>query len=119
LNKTSDDNNIENKPKKNKVDQNTDSSYKNAWFVVFYTIWAETCMYTRPNWDEYSSKYNCDALHFAEVNIGKDDLKELAQKYYISTSGVSRQLPTLILFENGEEVLRFPPLDEKGKVAKV
>jgi len=32
---------------------------------------------------------------------------------------VSRQLPTLILFENGEEVLRFPPLDEKGKVAKV
>jgi len=66
LNKTSDDNNIENKPKKNKVDQNTDSSYKNAWFVVFYTIWAETCMYTRPNWDEYSSKYNCDALHFAE-----------------------------------------------------
>lgn len=25
----------------------------------------------------------------------------------------------MILFENGEEVLRFPPIDDKGKVGKV
>jgi hypothetical protein len=40
---------------------------------------------------------------------------DLAKRYSINTSGVSRQLPTLILFEDGVEKERFPPYDEKTK----
>ena len=41
-------------------------------------------------------------------------------KYKINQSGVSGQLPTLILFEDGLETLRFPPIDPKtGKYARV
>jgi hypothetical protein len=33
---------------------------------------------------------------------------------------MSRQLPTVILFEDGEEALRFPPIEEKtNKIPKV
>jgi len=47
------------------------------------------------------------------VNLGS--LPELAKRYNINTSAVSRQLPTLILFEDGKEVNRFPPYDEEKK----
>lgn len=46
-------------------------------------------------------------------------LPEIAKDYDINTSGVSRQLPTLIMFENGTEVARFPAINEEGKVGKV
>lgn len=44
----------------------------------------------------------------------------ISSKYSINTSGLSRQLPTVILFEDGVEVARFPPIDPKTKkVGKV
>jgi len=47
-------------------------------------------------------------------------LPELAKKYKINTSGFSSQLPTVMMLEDGEEVKRFPPIDEKTKkVSKV
>ena len=42
-------------------------------------------------------------------------MPELAKRFNINTSAVSRQLPTLILFEDGKEVNRFPPYDEEKK----
>lgn len=63
-------------------------------------------------------KYSTKLMKYGEVNVAV--LKDLAKKFNINLSGVSRQLPTLILFEEGEEKLRFPPIDEKtGKVPRV
>ena len=44
---------------------------------------------------------------------------KLAEKYRINTSGFSKQLPTVIMFEDGEEKMRFPPIDKNDKVGKV
>ncbi len=43
----------------------------------------------------------------------------LAKRYRINTGVYSRQLPTLILFEDGEEVLRFPVINKEGKIGLV
>jgi hypothetical protein len=44
----------------------------------------------------------------------------MSTKFSINTSGLSRQLPTVIMFEDGEEIVRFPPIDPKTKkVGKV
>jgi hypothetical protein len=43
----------------------------------------------------------------------------IAKDYNINTTGVSRQLPTLIMFENGVEVGRFPAFNDDGKIGKV
>lgn len=75
--------------KKNNEKSNAAPPKKNVWFVEFYANFAETCVYTRSLWAEYSRKYDCDELHFADVNLEKN--KPLAEKYYINTSGVSRQ----------------------------
>ncbi len=37
----------------------------------------------------------------------------------INVSGYSRQLPSAILFKDFEEVRRFPPINEEGKIGKV
>ena len=50
---------------------------------------------------------------FYLVNLST--LPEMAKTYNINTSAISRQLPTLILFEDGKEVLRFPPYDDGSK----
>lgn len=45
--------------------------------------------------------------------------KEVADKLQINVSGLSRQLPTVILFKNCKEVSRFPTINEEGKIGKV
>lgn len=63
-------------------------------------------------------RYTTERLRFATVNL--DKVKDISVKFSINTSGFSRQLPTVIMFEDGEEVLRFPPIDSKTKkVSKV
>jgi thiol-disulfide isomerase/thioredoxin len=102
---------------KNRND-NKDMSEMNMWLVLFFADWAETCVFTKPIWAEYSIKYSTKKMRFAEVDVANQ--KELADEYTINTSVMSRQLPTLIMFEDGKEVLRFPPIDDKtGKVGKV
>lgn len=46
-------------------------------------------------------------------------LPEIAKTYNINTSGFTKQLPTVLMIEDGEEVLRFPPVGKDNKVAKV
>ena len=46
-------------------------------------------------------------------------IPELAKRYRINTGIYSRQLPTLILFEDGEELLRFPAINKEGKIGLV
>ena len=40
---------------------------------------------------------------------------EIAEQYHINTSALARQLPTVIMFQNGEEVGRVPAI-VSGKV---
>ena len=87
------------------------------WFVEFYAEFVDVCLSTQPIWAEYSNKFTTKNLRFAEVNLDRN--KELAEKFEIDMSTMSNQLPTLILFEDGEEVMRFPPKDiQKSKWAK-
>lgn len=43
---------------------------------------------------------------------------EAGQKYHVSDSSLSRQLPTIIMFKNGKEYMRRPTVDTKGKLQK-
>ena len=45
--------------------------------------------------------------------------KALADRYRINTGSYSRQLPSIVLLENGREVQRFPIITKEGKIGKV
>lgn len=61
-------------------------------------------------------RYDTKYLKFGKIDISR--YPDAAQKYNISDSSLSRQLPTVIMFQNGVEVLRRPTYDSKGKVFK-
>jgi thiol-disulfide isomerase/thioredoxin len=88
--------------------------------VIFQTSWCDNCTFTYPLWADFSNKFTTSKMKFAEIDVSKNE--KLAKEHKVNMSGVAGQLPALILFQDGEELLRFPPLDVAtgtyGKVNK-
>ena len=61
-------------------------------------------------------RYSLANLKFGKIDVGR--FPEVAAKYYINDTSFSRQLPTVILFKNGEEFCRRPSVNSKGKIEK-
>ena len=57
--------------------------------------------------------YTNESIKFCRVDVAIFD--KIAQKYSISTDPMSKQIPTLMMLENGKEMDRFPPLPKPGK----
>lgn len=55
-------------------------------------------------------------LKFGKVDVGR--YPEAGAKHRVSDSSLSRQLPTVILFQGGREVMRRPAVDVNGKLSK-
>ncbi|XP_068145809.1 thioredoxin-related transmembrane protein 2 homolog [Drosophila tropicalis] len=89
---------------------------RTSWLICFYTVWNPTCVNFAPIFAELSAEYNTDHLKFGKIDIGRHP--DVAQKYGINDSSFSRQLPTVILFQQGKEVDRRPCVDAKGKLQK-
>jgi len=54
-------------------------------------------------------------LRFGKIDVGR--YAEVAKEYHINTSSLSRQLPTIIMFQEGKELGRVPAI-VSGKVQK-
>jgi len=89
------------------------------WLVEFYATWASGCTQFASLFAEMSLKYTSPGLKFAKLDVGYYDT--IADKYKISLNHWStKELPTLMLFRNGEwvEPYRLPPRKEDGTVTK-
>lgn len=89
---------------------------RTSWLICFYTVWNPSCVNFAPVFAELSAEYNTDHLKFGKIDIGR--FPDVAQKYRVSDSSFSRQLPTVVLFQQGKEADRRPCIDSKGKVQK-
>lgn len=87
-----------------------------CWLVCFYTVWNPSCVNFAPIFAELSSEYHLDNLKFGKIDVGR--YPDAATKFKISDSSLSKQLPSVILFQNGKEVDRRPTVDSKGKLQK-
>lgn len=68
-------------------------------------------------WYAYSERYTTPSLRFLQVNVSR--LPAIAKRYHINISGFTKQLPTVLIVENGRETVRFPPIKEDNKVDRV
>jgi len=89
---------------------------KVVWLVEFYTTWHPVCIAVEPVFAELSLKYGCDCLRFAKVDLGR--FPSVSKDMNIDTSGSSKQLPTLIFFEDGKEAARIPHVFSDNSVNK-
>lgn len=100
----------------NGLDEELERDKRIIWFVAFYTVWNPSCVNFAPIFSELSNDYHLDNLRFGKVDVGR--FPETGKKYYVSDSSLSRQLPTIICFQEGKEILRRPCADAKGKLQK-
>ncbi|KAK5897029.1 thioredoxin-related transmembrane protein 2-A [Pseudochaenichthys georgianus] len=84
-----------------------------TWIVEFYANWSSDCQSFAPVFADLSLKYNCPGLRFGKVDIGR--YGEVAERYRVSTSPLARQLPSLMLFQEGQELMRRPMVDNKAR----
>ena len=105
-----------------------------TWLVTFYAAWSPACINFAPIFSKSSADYGLPNLKFGkeifdtqfnsipiiQFLTGKLDVgryPEIAEKHHISTSALSRQLPSLIMFQDGKEVGRIPAIIS-GQVQK-
>jgi len=87
-----------------------------VWVIAFYTVWSPSCVNFAPTFAKLSAKYTLSNLKFGKIDVGR--FPDVAAKYQINDTSFSRQLPTVILFKNGEESCRRPAINSKGKIEK-
>ncbi|XP_040001977.1 thioredoxin-related transmembrane protein 2-B [Xiphias gladius] len=95
------------------IDDELDRDSRVTWIVEFFANWSPECQSFASVYADLSLKYNCTGLKFGKVDIGR--YGEVSKKYKVSTSPLSKQLPSLVLFQGGKEVMRRPQVDKKGR----
>ena len=106
--------------------------------MTFYAAWSPACINFTHVFSKLSSDYSLPNLKFGKVDVGRCCFKsrlqqpnsiepidiallfrysEQAEKYQVSSSALSRQLPTMIMFQDGKELGRVPAI-VNGKVQK-
>ncbi|XP_065540829.1 thioredoxin-related transmembrane protein 2 isoform X1 [Lathamus discolor] len=124
------------------IDEELDRDKRVTWIVEFFANWSSECQSFAPIFADLSLKYNCSGLHFGKVDVGRYTdvstrygrqgrcwgrvprspppawgslLASPCCRYKVSTSPLTKQLPTLILFQGGTETMRRPQIDKKGR----
>jgi thiol-disulfide isomerase/thioredoxin len=81
---------------------------KVVWMITFYAAWSPSCINFTHVFAKLSADYNLPNLKFGKIDVGR--YADVAAEYHINTSSLSRQLPTLIMFQEGKELGRVPAI---------
>ncbi|KAK2507129.1 hypothetical protein MC885_002053, partial [Smutsia gigantea] len=100
------------------IDEELEQDKRVTWIVEFFANWSNDCQSFAPIYADLSLKYNCTGLNFGKVDVGR--YTDVSTRYKVSTSPLTKQLPTLILFQGGKEenVIREFNLNELYQRAK-
>ncbi|XP_072350693.1 thioredoxin-related transmembrane protein 2-like [Scyliorhinus torazame] len=95
------------------IDEELQKDRRVTWLVEFFANWSSECQSFAPVYADLSLKYTCAGVKFGKADVGR--YSEISEKYKVSTSPLSKQLPTVILFQGGKEAMRRPLIDKKGR----
>uniref|UniRef100_A0A3B4ARS4 Thioredoxin domain-containing protein n=1 Tax=Periophthalmus magnuspinnatus TaxID=409849 RepID=A0A3B4ARS4_9GOBI len=95
------------------IDDELEKDGRVTWIVEFFANWSPECQSFASVYADLSLKYNCAGLKFGKVDIGR--YGEVSKRYKVSTSPLSKQLPSLVIFQGGKEIMRRPQVDKKGR----
>jgi len=88
-----------------------------TWVVCFHASWSPPCTDLEPIFAEVSNRYGgLKTLKFAKFDCNL--YPDFAAKQGVSTSPISKQLPTIIMYQNGKETRRRPHVTSNGSVYK-
>lgn len=85
-----------------------------TWIVEFYVNWTAPCTRLAATFAKLSLEYDSELLKFGKLDVNK--YEKIAKKYKVDVSVTSKNLPTIIVFQNGIEKMRRPTIDSKGGI---
>ncbi|CAG5136644.1 unnamed protein product [Candidula unifasciata] len=77
-----------------------------TWLICFYAAWSPKSVHFAPVFSELSNEFNLSNFKFGKMDVSR--FPNIANKYDINIGPLSRQLPTVILFQDGKEKERRP-----------
>lgn len=77
-----------------------------TYVVILYSSWHTDSRAIAPMLADMASRYSTDKIRFCKLDVGQ--FTHQAKQLDIEVSAWSKQLPTCILFEKGEEQMRVP-----------
>ncbi|XP_031559330.1 thioredoxin-related transmembrane protein 2-B-like [Actinia tenebrosa] len=86
-----------------------------TWIVEFYGPWSPQCVRLAPIFANLSLKYSCEFLKFGKIDAGKYPV--VAKRHRIDSSVLSKQVPSILVYEGGKETKRRPTVNIKSVVA--
>uniref|UniRef100_A0A8B9JYA9 Thioredoxin-related transmembrane protein 2a n=1 Tax=Astyanax mexicanus TaxID=7994 RepID=A0A8B9JYA9_ASTMX len=95
------------------IEEELEKDSRVTWLVEFYANWSPECQCFAPVFADLSLRYNCPGLRFGKIDIGR--YASVAEKYKVSPSPLSKQLPSLLMLHAGREHMRRPQVDKKGR----
>lgn len=95
------------------IDDELQRDTRVTWLVEFYANWSPECQSFASMFADLSLKYNCPGLRFGKMDVGR--YGDVSKRFAVSTSPLTKQLPSLVLFQGGHEVMRRPMVDSKGR----
>uniref|UniRef100_A0A2K6SWY8 Thioredoxin domain-containing protein n=1 Tax=Saimiri boliviensis boliviensis TaxID=39432 RepID=A0A2K6SWY8_SAIBB len=93
------------------IDEELEWDKKVTWIVEFFANWPNDCQSFAPIY------YNCTGINFGKVDVGHH--ADVSTGYKVSTSPLTKQLPSLILFQGGKELMQQPQMEKKGRADNV
>lgn len=85
--------------------------------MVFYSEYSFDCIYTEELFAKISLKYISPCLKYGKMDVDLNDL--FAERLGINLKGLDISLPVLVMFKNGEEIMRMPSVDNRGVRQKI
>jgi len=85
-----------------------------TWIIEFFAPWSPPCNRFASTFANLSLKYDHPLLKFGKLDVNK--YEKIGQKHRVDVSVSSKNLPTIIVFENGKEISRQPTVNPDGSI---
>uniref|UniRef100_A0AC34Q650 Thioredoxin domain-containing protein n=1 Tax=Panagrolaimus sp. JU765 TaxID=591449 RepID=A0AC34Q650_9BILA len=86
---------------------------KVTWVIEFFTTWSPECKHITPTFSKLSERYTLPNLRFGKLDVGR--YAKEGDRFRINTHPTSRQLPTIAVFKNGEQIIRRPTIGQNKR----
>lgn len=97
-------------------DSITRNLHRTIHIVWCHATWSARCSQLAPILASLSKKFKHPRIRFSTLDVSK--FPATAESLGVSISAASKQLPTLICFNQGKEISRIPVVDERGHIPK-
>lgn len=94
------------------LEEELSTNPRRTWLIEFYTTWSNKCQQLATPFAQLSVQYSHNYMKFGKIDVGRH--QGIAKRYFIDTASTSQQLPSIILFQEGKEVMRKPGRSRKG-----